>query len=742
MNPRRLGRAVVGAVAAVGVAACVWPLPSDLLAPVEGPEVQDREGRVLQARPTVEGLRAGEVRRVPADLARMVLAAEDHRFRWHPGVDPVGVARAAWVNLRAGRVRQGGSTVTQQLARALVPRRPGLIGKVSEAVLAVRLEAHLDKDAILAAYVSRIWYGNGVLGAEQAARAYFDSPLAALSLAQCATLAAIPRRPAELDPLAAPARVRAARDRVLRRALELGWIRVDQASTALAEPLALRAGRNPGDAPHVVRRIVAGSPPRGGVVRSSLDAALQRDVEGIVRRELRVLASRDVSQAAVVVLDTASREVLAYVGSADWRAPDGQVDGAVALRSPGSALKPFVYGLALERSGTTLADVLPDMPGTWRTPHGSWRPHNYQRTAGGPVRMRAALAQSLNLPAIRLVDSLGVGAVLERLRALGLDTLDDAPARYGLALVVGSGEVRLDALTAAYAALSDQGRVAPLRLRADAPRAAPIPVMSPISAFLVFDALDDDDARAAAFGRGTDLEPGYPWAAKTGTSSGWRDNWAFGTNPAVTVGVWVGNFDGRPMGEVGGTTGAAPILRRVADRAMQGRSTAAPRPPQDPEGAPRLTRTAVCPLSGEGATRWCGGGLQEWIPAGAVRAACTWHGPSGTTVPALYAPWAAANGASVAPAAGARAPVVQYPAPGASFWLDTARPASEQTIPLRASAAGTQGRWIVDGTVVAEVGPPFTARWIPTPGDHRVTVEVDGATASPVRIWVGSASGR
>ena len=437
MTRRRAGITAVVTLVAGWLALRAWPLPAGLLATRAGVEVQDRDGDVLLARPGPDGLRSREVRVVPPDMERMVLAAEDHRFRMHPGVDPIGVGRAALRNLQAGRVREGGSTITQQLARALAPRRPGLFGKLGEAVLALRIEGHLDKDAVLAAYLSRVWYGNGAVGAEEAARVYFDRPLAALSLAQAATLAAIPRRPADLDPYVAPRRVVAARDGVLARARALGWIDSERESLARAEPLTLRVGVLPGEAPHFVRRVVEGAD-AGGVVRGTLDRDLQSAAERIVREELERLSERGVGQAAVVVLDTATRDVLAYVGSAAWRARDGQVDGVRALRSPGSALKPFLYALALEDGTSSLADVIPDLPGTWRTPHGNWRPHNYDRVAGGPVRMRAALAQSLNLPAVRIADRVGVGVLLERLRALGLDTLEADAARYGLALAVSA----------------------------------------------------------------------------------------------------------------------------------------------------------------------------------------------------------------------------------------------------------------------------------------------------------------
>jgi penicillin-binding protein 1C len=717
-------------VLGIALAAFGWllrPLPAELLAPVDGTEIDDRHGALLVYRPAPERApgQALALADFGADLVAATLAAEDHRFRWHPGIDPVGVARAAWRDVRAGHVVEGGSTITQQLARNLQPRSPGLAGKLGEAALSVRLEAWLPKDRILAEYLSRVFYGNAAVGADAAARLYFDRPPAALSLAQAATLAAIPRRPAALDPLRLPAAVRAARDTVLDRMAAHGLADPTRIAEAKAEPLTLTPPAPVGEAPHFVRRVFRPVPR----VRTTLDLGLQHEAEAAIADALAGLAAHHVRHAALVAVDNASRDVLAYVGSADWRAADGQVDGAMAPRSPGSALKPFLYALALER-GATLADVVDDAPGAWGTTHGSYRPENYDHASAGPVTLREALARSLNVPAVRLTEQVGVADLHHRLVDLGLTTLTERPDHYGLSLAIGSGDVRLDELAAAYAALATGGRWRPLRYTMDAPRAASRQVIAPAAAWLVADALDDPDARASTFGRDSVLEPDYPMSAKTGTSTGWRDNWAVGFTPAVTVAVWVGNFDSSSMAEVSGITGAGPILRRVMDAAMEGRS-------RDPAPPPAtLTRRAICPLSGLLRGAWCPDTRDEWLPKDKARSACDWHGPAGAALPAAYAGWAGHNGLAVQ--AGAAPVKVASPTPGATFWLDATRPAHDQAIPLVAAApGGTTALWEVDGERVAEVGPPFTARWEPRVGDHHVTVTVDGVRSDPVRVWVG-----
>ena len=740
----------IGTLVAGSLTAALWlryaPVDPALLAPPDGIEITDRNGLPLAWRPLDDGTRAQASTTLPPDVVAMTLAAEDHRFRSHPGVDPVAVARATVRNLRAGRIVEGGSTLTQQLARTVRPRGPGLLGKLGEARLALQLEGALGKEGVLRAYLSHTWYGNGAVGIEAAARTYFDRPAASLSLAQAATLAALVRRPADLDPIRFPGRARAARDAVLQRAVGWDLVASDRAQLARAEPLTLTLGDLPREAPHYVRRVLDGRKR----VHATLDLGLQHDVERLVKQELAELAARNVDHAAVLVVDTRTREVLAWVGSGRWSAPDGQVDGVTSLRSPGSALKPFLYATALER-GRSLADLLSDTPGTWKTPHGNWHPENYDKGTGGPVRLREALARSLNLPAVRLAEEVGPAVFLRKLQSLGLDSLDRSAGTYGLGLALGDGEVRLDAMVGAYATLSDAGRWRPLRLRMDDATPDPVQVLTPEAAFLVADALDDPGARAGSFGHDSVLEAEVPLAAKTGTSTSWRDNWAMGTNPEITVGVWVGNFDGSAMKEVSGITGAGPLLARVVERAMQGRPPTPFTPPNT------LARRRVCTLSGEGAGPGCAATLDEWFvrdgrgtesgnarassrtDTGARGATCGWHDASGTTtVPATWSNWAHARGYRVAHD-DAGTPRVSYPTSGGAWWLDSTRPAREQAIPLRADGtAGTLARWEVDGEVVAEVGPPFTASWVPTPGDHQVRVVIDGRASAPARVWVGA----
>ncbi|MCK6522243.1 penicillin-binding protein 1C [Myxococcota bacterium] len=757
----RLGRGLALCVGlGLGLAGAWLGTPPELPPVVESARVLDRHGALLSERPPPERARGDALAAPPENLALAIIAAEDRRFMSHHGVDLRAIGRAAWANLSAGAVVQGGSTLTQQLVRTLWSRPPGLVGKLWEAAWALRLELHLTKAELLSEYLNRVYLGGVAYGVDAAARALYDKRPEALSVAEAALIAALPRRPGALDPFRDRAEAKAARDRVLTTMLALGHIDAEEHAAALEQPLGLRREPPMGGIWHLVRRL----DPAPGELRVTLDARLQRDVEALTRGVVAGLRDQAVSQAAAIVVDRASGEVLAYVGSVGFDSPGGQVDGVMARRSPGSALKPFIYQLGLERRDITLASPLLDLPQTWTTTHGAWTPTNYDERHHGPVLAREALARSLNIPAVRVLEAVGVATLHHRLRALGLTTLDERPDHYGLGLALGDAEVRLDELTAAYLALASGGRARPLVYRVDDPRPVGAQVGDARAAALILDALDDDSARAGAFGLGSALEPAFEMAAKTGTSVGWRDNWAFGITGELVIGVWVGNFDGSPMREVSGITGAAPLLRAIAERAQRGERDQLPK-------VRGLVAREICPLSGALVGPSCPGArLERFLPGTAPEEPCAWHVhvpldsagalaegcPDATPTlvvrwPSEAQAWAAEAGlprwptedrSCVRPDAPMKgsAPAIVYPTDSLSFFLESDRPAEHQAIPLRAAAPSTakEAVWRVDGAPLVSVGPPFSARWPLAPGAHTLSLSVDGVEAPPVTVYVGA----
>jgi penicillin-binding protein 1C len=723
----------------------VAPLPeAQARLSVPGAVVLDANGVVLQ-RDLREGLR------IPvalSDVAQVVvdatIAAEDRRFREHPGIDPFAIARAI---VALPSQRSGASTLTQQLARRLYvdSSTPLLLRKAEEALLALQLEARYSKDEILALYLNEVYYGNGAYGIEAAARVYFGVGARHLDLAQAAFLAGLPQQPAGFsDPSGEAA---SARQRyVLERMVATGRISEAEASLAVAEELALLPASSDVVAPHFVnyaldelsRLAPELDGARGLIIETTLDAGLQREAEDHVSHQLALLAGKDVSSAAVVVLEPAAGRVLAMVGSADFddEARDGQVNVALAPRQPGSALKPFLYAAAFER-GYTAASMLLDVPTSFLTETGTvYEPLNYDRRSHGPVPLRVALASSLNVPAVRTLDAIGVDAFLDMAHRVGLSTLTDSEV-YGLSLTLGGGEVRLLDLTNAYAAIANGGAItlpyAIERVRDAGGRvvyqhvpAAPNRVIGADHAFLLAEILSDANARELGFGYAPALRLPFRAAVKTGTTTEFRDNWAIGFTPERAVGVWVGNADNSPMRNVSGLDGAGPIWHGVMEAAMAGLQPTWLRPPDG------LTRATVCAPTGELPGTHCPAAVEEWFVAGTVPATAEDYylrssdGRLLFNLPAEARSWAQSAGLPLAePEASGQGAFVVQPAAGSVLFLAGELP--RQTVLLRASPPAGAERidFLVDGELVGSVAPRDPAMaWHLETGKHVLEVRV------------------
>jgi penicillin-binding protein 1C len=718
-----------------------------------------------------------------------LLAAEDKRFFQHPGVDPLAIVRALGQALAQGRIVSGASTLTQQLVRQSCERPRGVLGKLREVALAVRLEVAWSKSRILEGYLNRVSFGPRVLGIAAASRRYFDKPPSALGLAEAAALVAITRGPTLYDPERALELVRRRRDRILERLAAQGEIDARAIELALASPLALRRPYTLPGAFHFVRAALNGKlaeasePPslaalsaNRSELRTTLDAPLQQEVEALVAGEAARFVERRASAAAVIVVDNASAEVLAYVGSPDYKARDrlGQNDGVLALRQPGSALKPFVYALGLEQLDLHASSILPDIELSFASAEGSWAPVNYDGHFHGPVRLRPALASSLNVPAVYLADRLGPARLLDFLHRLGFRSLSEPAEHYGPALALGSGEVRLSELAAAYATLARGGLYLPLAFAPGPPRAAER-VLGAAVAAQIGDVLSDATARAAGFGRDGVLELGFPVAAKTGTSKGYRDNWALGYSARVTVGVWVGNFDGSPMVDSSGVSGAGPLFHAVMQSAAR-RFPASGAGALSPADAPTILR--ICPLSGLRAGPHCQHVAEERYYTRALPArSCDWH--EGLWIdaanglrssercdgaerrvferyPAEYLAWAEHSRRPLSPSAvsarcasavnaGApspsRVPSVVFPAPEARFVIDPALDPEQQVIVLGARSDGGPVRFVLDGRELGSVGPPYELPWRLAPGRHELWLSNDAGESAKVPFSVRGAPG-
>jgi penicillin-binding protein 1C len=534
------------------------PFPLERLRSPWSSEVRAADGTRLAAR-----VASDEQWRQPCELAELgpwlpaaTLAVEDRRFRSHLGVDPLAVLRALASNVRAGAVREGASTLTMQLVALTLGSERTFSGKAVEAFRALQLERELDKDEILAAYLERAPYGRNVCGAREAAQRWFAKEPAELSLDEAALLAGLPQSPSRLRPDRHPEAARARRNVVLDRMHEQGRITLAQHTAAVAAPLQLSnaPAATDLDAFHASAWALSVRP-QGGI--TTLDAQLQAEVERVVAAHLPHLPPG--TDVAVVAIDVASASLAAHVGSADPFDPlDGEVDGARARRSPGSALKPFVFAAAFECGRLAADSVIDDTP----LELDGWRPENFDGGFHGPVRADEALRRSLNLPALRIARAIGVERCVGVIEASGATLGADPVARGGLTLVTGGTGVTLVELTNAYATLARGGSHLPLRLFVDTPFGTPTRVFSAATCESLFTILSSD-ARAPNLRTGASLVGREPFAWKTGTSSGNVDAWAVGFDRRHALGVWVGRFDGSGHAAYVGALAAEPILAEL-----------------------------------------------------------------------------------------------------------------------------------------------------------------------------------
>ncbi len=641
-----------------------------------------RDGTPLQAVRINSSVRRGPwlaLTEVSPALRHALVLSEDRRFFEHSGVDWQALAASAWANALNKRTR-GASTLTMQLAGLLdedLARPAGgrSVGtKVSQMVRARELESTWSKSQILEAYLNHVPLRGELVGVAAASQQLFGKQASGLDVLEGTVLAVMVRAP------------NANADALERRACEVLRLmppvspasqRCDGLATTIAQALARRPGPASGEtlAPHLAARMLQGmrrdAGPAPKALRSTLDARTQRVALASLRRQLAELRGRNAEDGAVIVLDNASGEVLAWVGSSATTSAAADVDGVLARRQPGSTIKPFVYALALQQRFITPASVLDDSPFQLSAGGALYQPQNYDHAFRGPVSVRTALASSLNVPTVRVAAMLGPEALFDSLNRSGL-RLSESAGYHGHALALGSADVALLDLSNAYRMLARQGLYSAVRWQAGTlpPPAAPDRRVLPAAvAWQVADMLADPAARATTFGLDSPLVT-RGWAAvKTGTSKDMRDNWCIGFSSRYTVGVWVGNASGAPMHAVSGVSGAAPVWRELMAHLHAGTPSAAPPAPA-------------------GLVAQAG----EWFLAG------TEPGPQPGLKSALK------TAGKPMPAFG-----IQSPRNGSVIMLDPDIPRAAQQLVFE----GAAGQWTVGGRVV---GSGSVVHWSPRPG--------------------------
>ncbi|SFI31732.1 penicillin-binding protein 1C [Collimonas sp. OK307] len=663
----------------------------------------DRKGQLLQQirlNPNERRLSWIALEDVSPALRNALVASEDRRFYQHSGVDWNAVAAAAWGNLWNTRTR-GASTITMQLAGLLdddlrrrnAPR--SIQQKMSQVMVAQQLERNWRKDQILEAYLNLVSFRGELVGIHALSRVLFGKHPSGLSQREAAIAVALIR-----GPNAKPARVAERACRILQEQHAAQECKGLEDFTLLA---LVRTGSNsevivttsaPQLAPHLARKLLR-TP--GQTVRSTLDAGVQRFANDALRRQLASLVERNIEDGAVIVLDNASGDVLAWVGSSGSFSNAADVDGVVALRQAGSTLKPFLYELAIEKKWMTAASILNDAAINLPTASGLYIPQNYDKQFKGLVSARTALASSLNIPAVRTLVTVTPTIFFERLQKLGFQ-LRESGDYYGYSLALGSADVSLLALSNAYRTLANQGRYSGVRNTLADPAVKMSKVMEPGAAFIIGDILSDRSARSRTFGLENALSTRIWTAVKTGTSKDMRDNWAVGYSDRYTVGVWVGNASGLPMWDVSGVTGAAPIWQEVMQY-LHGRDQLRQQIPQKPAGVVQQEIRYADKIEAP---------RQEYFLAGTEQSLIT-----------------TAKSDDIAIA-------IRYPTPGMLVALDPDIPPQRQRI--RFSADGlSSGWWRLDGKLLAppavkaggkanhrtaSADPQLALDWMPWPGRH------------------------
>jgi len=756
-----IGIAVFFVVAAIAALLVYHRLPDYRNAVSEqrsqaGTAVVDRNGRMLRLLPDSKGRfclwRDGSA--FPRHLKSAVIAAEDKRFSSHPGFDPFAVVRAVLTNVRRWRTVSGASTITQQVVRLIRPRPRTYTAKIIELLESIKMERQLSKEEILELYLNLSPMAGNIRGAGLASRVYFAKNIEQISIPEAVALAVLPRSPSKFDPRrgAGKKRILAEKERVLQRMAGLSLITPEQLRLSLGPTVTFRNRPLPLDAPHLVDLVMMNRTDASNLVKTTLDLDLQKAVERILKSHANRLRRVGISQAAVLIASVRDADVLAMVGSMGYSERDGGFNNAVlAQRSAGSTLKPFLYALALEKGYASVSEIS-DTERTYPTPHGVYLPLNADRRLYGPVNVRSALGNSLNISAIKVVKSVGLEdfyRLLERLEFIG--PTSPPAGHYGLGLAVGNLEVSLYRLVQGYLTLARGGELRRLRTLSGQKNNG-MHVFSPEVAYVISNVLADPAARLLTFGNPGYFDFGFPVAVKTGTSSNYRDSWVVGYTSRHVVGIWAGNFDGRPCNGRAAATICGPLLMEII-RTLYG--TAYPETFPKPAA---VREEVVCSMSGKLVTPRCRYTSTELLIGKSSLPDCDLtHEDEHHRLGSSYASWLNHREKEQGKSR------YRLSTPEASHYL----PAGPARVTSRKTGLVTHGRkveivnphdhdhivlsryrpnrivfkaipekvvenviWFLDGVELARTGPPYELEWEPTRGSHvvhAVTPENDAA---------------
>jgi len=724
-----------------------------------GTVISDRNGITLRVLPAGDGVKRewAALSEIPAGAAKIFIQAEDRRFYFHTGIDIFSLAGSFLRNLKAGRIVSGASTITMQLARLIHPHPGGFAGKIREARDALRIEAKLSKKEILELWLNNIPFGSNIEGLPAMTRARFGRSVNQLDETRAALLAAVPRRPGLYDPALNPdTAVSAALALSERRGLGLGENELREAAKEAA-----RAVQGPADprvpflAPHFTERmagIISGSSSPEDIqnksaanhrLHSTLDSGLQRYAEEQLARELSGFSHNRISNGAILAIENETGAVRAYIGSASWfdDSVSGKIDGVRFRAQPGSCLKPFLYALALD-SGFSPADTIPDLPTVFGSRE-AYIPSNFNNRFNGPVRFRIALASSLNIPAVYLLERVGVRSFEEFLVGLGFDSIKEKMGSHGTGLALGNAEVSLEEMVRAFSSFPRGGSPAELTWIEDEKSSPQQPLMSQYAAWIIADILSDKPSRFVGFGPAPVMATPFASMFKTGTANQFQHIWALGATKKFTAGVWMGNFSGET---VIGSTGSS-IPARIVSRLLSAMeeaaavntvtTNAAASIAANPAGAmpPGTAETQVCALSGMSAGRYCTGLAREWIRINDMPASCTWHTQAGLFYPPEYRSWLTErfrSGGTRQEGSGR----IRIPVSGSVYYLDPSLPPQAQALRIETCGFGQDALLYEDGILLGSLNHAGVYSLPLSRGHHTVFVEDSGGALASVEFEV------
>lgn len=743
----------------------IVPFPHEKLRPQPSTVVLDRHGTILRV-----FLSSDQMWHIPVagakispQLKQAIVCYEDQYFYWHFGINPIALVRAAKANLKARRIVQGGSTITMQVARMIEPKPRTIRNKLIELFRAMQLELRYSKEDILTFYFNLAPYGGNIVGIAAAAQLYFNKRPDQLSLGEFALLAAIPNSPTRLRPDVDKSATRNARDKVLRLMHRAGKISAPQLAEALAEPIPERRYDLPFLAPHLSTYLVHNYP-QSKLLQTTIDAKIQQLAEEILQAHLMPWRRKGINNGAVVIIENQSQQVLALVGAADFfdAANQGQVNGAMAPRSPGSALKPFIYALGIDHGLIAPQSRLYDIP----VEYAGYRPENYDNTYHGWVSVTEALTRSLNVPAVNLSAILGEDGIYSFLKNAGITTLKRDQDYYGLSLILGGCEVTLLELTNLYAGLANGGVFRPYRLLKDQPESPGKQLLSEGTCYIISEMISQ--LRRPDLPACWEFSMNLPKVAwKTGTSYGHRDAWSIGYTPHYTVGVWMGNFDGQGAPALVGAEVAAPVLFALFTALENQPNTRWFVQPNS------VARRQVCAMSGMALTENCPVACSElYLPGISPNLPCTVHQiilidkKTGKRLcsycragrqyqeriveqwPAEIATWMERNGFPIEKlpehfpgctklAAGER-PIIRSPSDNAEFKIRPSVNLKYQKILLDASVSNSIQKifWFLDGKMIFCGAPTQKVFITPKLGDHHLLCLDEEGRSSEVKFVV------